>query len=195
MPLQACAVGKKPFSLISSKQVEIRAEPVGAPSFTSDIFCSLTCVLCWMYLHKRHSFLTCFPSGSQSHQYLLVILDWSMMFCYKLLSIRVFLPPRSRQRAWSWKRQEVPIDSPGHCKQDVLAESRVGAALVSGELCSSLSRESPVSSRHWLYPPWLCSAPTEQWQDPKSLWGDIPYFGPCCSPLFLSATLCSAEAP
>lgn len=37
MPLQSCAMGKELFSLLSSKQMEIRAGPVGALFFISDI--------------------------------------------------------------------------------------------------------------------------------------------------------------
>lgn len=37
MPLQTCAMGKEPFSLLSSKKMKIRAGPVEALSFISDI--------------------------------------------------------------------------------------------------------------------------------------------------------------
>lgn len=37
MPLQTCAMGKEPFSLLSSKQIGIVAGTVGALSFISDI--------------------------------------------------------------------------------------------------------------------------------------------------------------
>lgn len=40
MPLQTCAMGKEPFSLLSSKQMAIGAGRVGATSFISDIIYS-----------------------------------------------------------------------------------------------------------------------------------------------------------
>lgn len=37
MSLQSCAVGREPFSLLSSKKLQIRAGPLVALSFMSDI--------------------------------------------------------------------------------------------------------------------------------------------------------------